>query len=162
MIRDFRIEKDFRIAVTVTLVATGTDVRPLEVVLFMKDVQSDVLYTQMKGRGCRVIKEDKLKEVTPNAHTKECYYIVDAVGVTEHEKCIPKPGKTPDGTRKILSLENLLEHLAHNEVSDENMMLLRDYCATINRRYEDDALFGHHWITLLHLMDLLQEQLQII
>lgn len=70
--------------------------------------------------------------------------------------------KTPDGTRKILSLENLLEHLAHNEVSDENMMLLRDYCATINRRYEDDALFGHHWITLLHLMDLLQEQLQII
>ena len=77
----------FRIAVTVTLVATGTDVRPLEVVLFMKDVQSDVLYTQMKGRGCRVIKEDKLKEVTPNAHTKECYYIVDAVGVTEHEKC---------------------------------------------------------------------------
>ena len=144
LIRDFRIEKDFRIAVTVTLVATGTDVRPLEVVLFMKDVQSDVLYTQMKGRGCRVIKEDKLKEVTPNAHTKECYYIVDAVGVTEHEKCIPKPGKTPDGTRKILSLENLLEHLAHNEVSDENMMLLRDYCATINRRYEDDALFGHH------------------
>ena len=144
LIRDFRTEKDFRIAVTVTLVATGTDVRPLEVVLFMKDVQSDVLYTQMKGRGCRVIKEDKLREVTPNAHTKECYYIVDAVGVTEHEKCIPRPGKTSGGTRKILSLEHLLEHLAHNEVSDENMMLLRDYCSTINRRYEDDALFGHH------------------
>ena len=53
LIRDLRTEKDFRIAVTVTLVATGTDVKPLEVVLFMKDVQSDVLYTQMKGRGCR-------------------------------------------------------------------------------------------------------------
>ena len=60
--------------------ATGTDVKPLEVVLFMKDVHSDVLYTQMKGRGCRVISDDKLKEVTPNADTKECYYIVDAVG----------------------------------------------------------------------------------
>ena len=50
LIRDLRTEKDFRIAVTVTLVATGTDVKPLEVVLFMKDVHSDVLYTQMKGR----------------------------------------------------------------------------------------------------------------
>ena len=67
LIRDLRTEKDFRIAVTVTLVATGTDVRPLEVVLFMKDVQSDVLYTQMKGRGCRTISDDKLREVTPNA-----------------------------------------------------------------------------------------------
>ena len=86
LIRDLRIEKDFRIAVTVTLVATGTDVRPLEVVLFMKDVHSDVLYTQMKGRGCRIIDDDRLREVTPNANTKECYYIVDAVGVTEHDR----------------------------------------------------------------------------
>ncbi len=78
LIRDLRTEKDFRIAVTVTLVATGTDVRPLEVVLFMRDVMSDVLYTQMKGRGCRTIKDDKLREVTPNADTKECYYIVYA------------------------------------------------------------------------------------
>ena len=97
LIRDLRTEKDFRIAVTVTLVATGTDVKPLEVVLFMKDVRSDTLYTQMKGRGCRVIDDDKLREVTPNAATKECYYIVDAVGVTESEKKIPhpvlKPGK---------------------------------------------------------------------
>lgn len=143
LIRDLRTEKDFRIAVTVTLVATGTDVKPLEVVLFMKDVHSDVLYTQMKGRGCRVISDDKLKEVTPNADTKECYYIVDAVGVTESEKHIPKPG--PDGSgKKNLSLEHLLERLAHNEVSDENLMLLRDYCSTINRRYEENVLFGRH------------------
>ncbi len=91
LIRDLRTEKDFRIAVTVTLVATGTDVRPLEVVLFMRDVRSDVLYTQMKGRGCRTIKDDKLREVTPNADTKECYYIVDAIGVTEHDHDIPFP-----------------------------------------------------------------------
>lgn len=143
LIRDFRTEKDFRIAVTVTLVATGTDVKPLEVVLFMKDVLSDVLYTQMKGRGCRVISDDKLKEVTPNADTKECYYIVDAVGVTEHEKQIPR--RVPGGPKnKVYTLEVLLEHLAHNEVSDENLWLLRDYCSSINARYENNPLFGRH------------------
>lgn len=143
LIRDFRTEKEFRIAVTVTLVATGTDVRPLEVVLFMKDVHSDVLYTQMKGRGCRVIDDDRLREVTPNANTKECYYIVDAVGVTEHEKFIPHPGV--GGPKiKVYKLEALLEHLAHNDLSDENLWLLRDYCSTINRRYENNALFGRH------------------
>ena len=89
LIREFRTEKEFRIAVTVTLVATGTDVKPLEVVMFMRDVNSDVLYTQMKGRGCRTINDDKLKEVTPNATTKDCFYIVDCVGVTEHDKTIP-------------------------------------------------------------------------
>lgn len=144
LIRDLRTEKDFRIAVTVTLVATGTDVKPLEVVLFMKDVHSDVLYTQMKGRGCREISDDKLKEVTPNADTKECYYIVDAVGVTESEKYIPKPGPGPIEPKRTLSLEHLLEHLSHNELSDENLMLLRNYCSTINRRYEDNQLFGKH------------------
>lgn len=144
LIRDLRTEKDFRIAVTVTLVATGTDVKPLEVVFFMKDVHSDVLYTQMKGRGCRVISDDKLREVTPNANTKECYYIVDGVGVTEHEKKIPHPMINPGPGKKVLSLEHLLEHLAHNELSDENLWLLRDYCSTINRRYEDNPLFGRH------------------
>ena len=144
LIRDLRIEKDFRIAVTVTLVATGTDVKPLEVVLFMKDVHSDVLYTQMKGRGCRVISDDKLREVTPNAQTKECYYIVDAIGVTEHEKTIPHPTPDKPGDKKTLSLDHLLEHLAHNELSDDNLWLLRDYCASINRRYENNPLFGRH------------------
>ena len=144
LIRALRTEKDFRIAVTVTLVATGTDVRPLEVVLFMKDVRSDVLYIQMKGRGCRVISDDKSREVTPNADTKECYYIVDGVGVTEHEKIIPHPVINQGPGKKVLSLEHLLEHLAHNEVSDENLWLLRDYCSTINRRYENNALFGKH------------------
>lgn len=144
LIRDLRTEKDFRIAVTVTLVATGTDVKPLEVVLFMKDVHSEVLYTQMKGRGCRVIEDDRLREVTPNANTKECYYIVDAVGVTEHEKYIPRPVIGPGPGKRVLSLEVLLEHLAHNELSDDNLWLLRDYCATINRRYENNALFGRH------------------
>lgn len=145
LIRDLRTDKEFRIAVTVTLVATGTDVKPLEVVLFMNDVKSDVLYTQMKGRGCRVINEDKLREVTPNANAKECFYIVDAVGVTEHDKTIPKP-KGPGGEQKpkVPTLEQLLEYLSHGEVSDDNLALLRDYCASINMRYENNVLFGRH------------------
>lgn len=143
LIRDLRTEKDFRIAVTVTLVATGTDVKPLEVVLFMNDIQSEVLYTQMKGRGCRVINDDKLKETTPNADTKECFYIVDAVGVTEHDKSIPNPIHGGTGS-KSFTIETLLEHLAHGELSDDNLALLRNYCATINRRYENNPLFGRH------------------
>lgn len=145
LIRDLRTEKDFRIAVTVTLVATGTDVKPLEVVLFMNDVKSDVLYTQMKGRGCRTLNEDKLREVTPNADNKNCFYIVDAVGVTESDKHIPQPGKGgKEGNPKPLRLDQLLERLSHGEVSDENLSLLRDYCATIQKRYEDHPLFERH------------------
>lgn len=141
LIKEFRTNKIFRVAVTVTLVATGTDIRPLEVVMFMADVKSDVLYTQMKGRGCRIINEDKLKEVTPNALYKECFYVVDAVGVTKGEKVIPH---IHSGHKKSLSLKDLLEHLSHGEVSDENLALLRDYCSSITNRYKNDKLFGKH------------------
>ncbi len=141
LIKNFRIDKEFRIAVTVTLVATGTDIKPLEVVMFMADVKSDVLYTQMKGRGCRSINEDKLKEVTPNANYKDCFYVVDAVGVTKGEKIIPRV--YPKGKKK-LSLNDLLEHLSHGEVSDDNLALLRDYCSTITNRYKNHPLFERH------------------
>ncbi|MBQ7529146.1 DEAD/DEAH box helicase family protein, partial [bacterium] len=144
LIRDLRNEKDFRIAVTVTLVATGTDVKPLEIVLFMKDVFSEVLYTQMKGRGCRVISEDKLREVTPNADVKDCYYIIDAVGVTEHEKNTSGVNSGLEITGKKMTLEQLLERLSHNELSDDNLALLRDYCAMINQRYENSRFFRDH------------------
>ena len=141
LIRNFRFDKNFRIAVTVTLVATGTDVKPLEIVMFMADVKSDVLYTQMKGRGCRTINEDKLKDVTPNADYKECFYVVDAIGVTKGEKQIPR---TKAGGFKKLSLKDLLEHLSHGDVSDENLALLRDYCSSITNRYIDNPLFEKH------------------
>ncbi|MDD5958559.1 MAG: DEAD/DEAH box helicase family protein, partial [Ligilactobacillus ruminis] len=143
LIKEFRTEKEFRIAVTVTLVATGTDVKPLEIVMFMRDVNSDVLYTQMKGRGCRTINDDKLKEVTPNATTKDCFYIVDCVGVTEHDKTIPAAGGGETGTNTP-KLEKLLEYLSHGYITDDNLSFLRDYCASINRRYENNPLFGHH------------------
>lgn len=149
LINDLKFDKSFRIAVTVTLVATGTDVEPLEVVMFMKDVISDVLYTQMKGRGCRTISADKFKEITPNAEYKDRFYIVDAIGVTETEKNIPRTSNDKKDSKNKLNIESLFEHLAHGEVSDENLVLLRDYLSTINGRYENNQLFGRHLTELI-------------
>lgn len=139
LIKDFRNEKDFRIAVTVTLVATGTDVKPLEVLVFMRDIHSSVLYTQMKGRGCRKINDDMLRLVTPNADTKENFILIDAVGVTESEKKIPNA--TDDSgeggeTGKRLTLEKVLEWLSHGMVSDENLQFLAEKLAFINKKTE--------------------------
>jgi type I restriction enzyme R subunit len=114
LIRQFRNDKDFRIAVTCTLVATGTDIKPLEVVMFMRDVESLPLYVQMKGRGVRTIGDEQLRNVTPNAFSKDCYFLVDAVGVTEHEHSIPRPG----GFEGKVSLETILEHISHGYIPD--------------------------------------------
>lgn len=130
LIRQFRNDKDFRIAVTCTLVATGTDVRPLEVVMFMRDVESLPLYIQMKGRGVRTIGDEQLRNVTPNAYSKDCFYLVDAVGVTEHEKTIPTA--TNDTTTKTITLEELLERISHGYLPDE---YLRRLAATLSRIY---------------------------
>lgn len=114
LIRQFRNDKDFRIAVTCTLVATGTDIKPLEVVMFMRDVESLPLYVQMKGRGVRTIGDEQLRNVTPNAFSKDCYFLVDAVGVTEHEHSIPRPG----GFGGEVSLETILERISHGYIQD--------------------------------------------
>jgi type I restriction enzyme R subunit len=80
-----------RIAVTVDMIATGTDVKPLECLLFMRDVRSSNYFEQMKGRGTRVLNADDLKKVTPSAIAKTHYVIVDAVGVTKSLKTASQP-----------------------------------------------------------------------
>ena len=141
LIRDLRNKKEFRIAVTVTLVATGTDVKPLECVVFMRDVASSVLYTQMKGRGCRKINDELLQKVTPNALSKDCFYVIDAVGVTEHEHQIPEIG---DGGNEpkipVPSLQRLLELLALGNVSDQYLTLLSNYLAKCQNKGEPEDL----------------------
>ncbi len=88
----FRNDYHPRIAVTVDMIATGTDVKPLECLLFMRDVKSRNYFEQMKGRGTRTISLDDLKKVTPNAkYTKDHYVIVDAVGVTKSLKTDSRP-----------------------------------------------------------------------
>ena len=135
LIRQFRNDKDFRIAVTCTLVATGTDVKPLEVVMFMRDVESLPLYIQMKGRGVRTIGDEQLRNVTPNAFSKDCFYLVDAVGVTEHEKTIPTA--TDESTTKIITLEELLERISHGYFPDEYLKRLAATLARIYNKADD-------------------------
>ncbi len=139
LIRQFRNNKEFRIAVTVTLVATGTDVKPLECVVFMRDVASSVLYTQMKGRGCRRISDDNLQLVTPNATSKDCFYVIDAVGVTEHEHSMPQI-KPDEPTLPVPSLQRLLELLSLGNVSDEYLTLLSNYLAKCQNKGEVEDL----------------------
>lgn len=80
-----------RIAVTVDMIATGTDVKPLEVLLFMRDVKSINYFEQMKGRGTRTIDKDSLQKVSRNARTKTHFIIVDAVGVCKSKKTDSRP-----------------------------------------------------------------------
>ncbi len=117
LISEFNNNKKFRIAVTVTLVSTGTDIPSLEIVMFMRDVNSRTLYTQMKGRGCRTIADTTLQDATPNAKSKELYYLVDAVGVSEHE--LYNGIRRNDTHQPLPSLEKLLERISHGELSDD-------------------------------------------
>ena len=91
VLAQFRNNYNPRIAVTVDMIATGTDVKPLECLLFMRDVKSRNYFEQMKGRGTRVIEADDLKKVTPSALAKTHYVIVDAVGVTKSLKTASQP-----------------------------------------------------------------------
>lgn len=135
LIRQFRNDKDFRIAVTCTLVATGTDVKPLEVVMFMRDVESLPLYIQMKGRGVRTIGDEQLRNVTPNAFSKDCFYLVDAVGVTEHAQTVKPIDDGP--TTKTITLKELLEHISHGYIPDEYLKRLAATLARIHNKAND-------------------------
>jgi type I restriction enzyme R subunit len=89
---DFRNAYYPRIAVTVDMIATGTDVKPLECLLFMRDIRSRNYFEQMKGRGTRTLDHDELKKVTHSPLTAKTHYvIVDAVGVTKSLKTASQP-----------------------------------------------------------------------
>src|SRR5690606_2105679 len=87
----FRNDYNPRIAVTVDMIATGTDVKPLEVLLFMRDVKSINYFEQMKGRGTRTINADKLQLVSKQARVKNHFVIIDAVGATKSKKTDSRP-----------------------------------------------------------------------
>ncbi len=146
LIRQFRNDKDFRIAVTCTLVATGTDVKPLEVVLFMRDVASLALYTQMKGRGVRTIGDEQLRAVTPNALSKDCFYLVDAVGVTEHEHMISQLYEGPE--REIITLDVLLERISHGFLPDNYIRRLASVLSRIWNKADNSQ--RHEFTRLAH------------
>ena len=120
LIKSFRILPEFRIAVTVDMIATGTDIKPLEVLIFMRDVKSQMYYEQMKGRGVRSININDLKSVTPNATGKTHFYLIDAVGVTESQKSLSQPLER----KRNLSFKKLLENIAKGASDDDTLSTL--------------------------------------
>ena len=108
LIKSFRNDYFPRIAVTVDMIATGTDIKPLEIVMFLRSVKSRSYFEQMKGRGIRVIKDDDLQSVTPDAKGKDHFVIVDAVGICEAVKTDSRPMER----KRSVSLEKLLQAVA--------------------------------------------------
>lgn len=116
VLAQFRNDYFPRIAVTVDMIATGTDVKPLECLLFMRDVRSRNYFEQMKGRGTRIITLDDLRKVTPSAkYTKDHFVIVDAVGVTKSIKSDSRPLEKKPG----VPLKDLLGAIAVGNRDEE-------------------------------------------
>jgi type I restriction enzyme, R subunit len=126
-----------RIAVTVDMISTGTDVKPIECVFFLRNVKSAGFFEQMKGRGVRVISPDKLRTVTPSAKVKDRFIIVDAVGVCEQDKTDShtlnrQPSKT---------LAQVLDYVAQGGTDPEALTTLAGRLARLQREFSAAQLF---------------------
>jgi len=115
LIAAFRNSFNPRIAVTVDMISTGTDIKPLECILFMRDVKSAIYFEQMKGRGTRVIDSDDLMAVTPDAKTKTHFILVDAVGVCESEKTQSFPLDRQKSVPTLKLLNNIAIGIRDND-----------------------------------------------
>lgn len=134
LLADFRNSYHLRVAVTVDMIATGTDVKPLECLLFMRDVRSKGYFEQMKGRGCRSIRTDDLVKVTPTARIgKAGFVIVDAVGVTKSIKSDSRPLERKRGE----SLENLLFAVALGNTDEDTYLSVANRLARLNKQITD-------------------------
>ena len=126
----FRNDYHPRVAVTVDMIATGTDVRPLECLLFMRDVKSRNYFEQMKGRGARVLDPDDLRKVTPSAPAKTHYVIVDAVGVTRSLKTASQPLDT----KPSVPFKDLATGLMMGDRSEETVSSLAARLSRLDSR----------------------------
>lgn len=133
LIRSFRNDYNPRIAVTVDMIATGTDVKPLEVVIFLRDVKSELYFEQMKGRGARTISTEKLREVTPDAEAKARFVLIDAVGVTESLKTVSQPLER----NRAISFDRLIDEIAAGRRDDDAFATLAGRLAALDRRIGD-------------------------
>ena len=132
-IKAFRTDPQFRISVTVDMIATGTDIKPLECVMFMRDVKSQAYYEQMKGRGTRVISMDELHKVTPDAPGKSRFVLVDCVGVTETDKTETKSLETKPG----VSTEILMKQVARGERHSDTLRVLGNRMIRLDLKLND-------------------------
>lgn len=134
-INSFRNDFDFRIAVTVDLIATGTDIRPLECLLFMRDVRSKNYFEQMIGRGTRVIDLDEFRKVSPSATTNKDHFVIfDAVGVL---KSMKTEYRTLD-RKPTVPLKDLLRSVALGNKSEEILTTLAGRLVRLDRIMEPD------------------------
>ena len=135
LIKEFRINANPRIAVTVDMIATGTDIRPIEVLIFLRDVRSELYFEQMKGRGVRTISNTDLQAVTPDADAKTRFVLIDAVGVTESAKTISAP---LNRDHKI-AFDKLLEQVAAGDRRDDTISTLAARLAMLDRKLDPDG-----------------------
>ncbi|MDP1756870.1 MAG: helicase-related protein, partial [Pseudohongiella sp.] len=137
LIKAFRNSYHPRVAVTVDMIATGTDIKPVEIVFFMRAVKSRGFFEQMKGRGVRVINPDDLKAVTPDATAKDHFVIIDAVGVCEQDKTDARPMEK----KPSVSFERLLQAVAFGNTEDDVITSIAGRLSRMEHRIsaEDDA-----------------------
>lgn len=133
LIKKFRVDFDPRIVVTVDMIATGTDLKPVEVVMFMRDVRSESYFEQMKGRGVRTIPDSDLKSVTPDAERKTRFVLIDAVGVTE--SC--KTTSAPLERKRAVSFDKLIDGIAQGDRSEDSLSSLGARLAALDRAIDD-------------------------
>lgn len=133
-LNSFRNDYYPRIAVTVDMIATGTDVKPLECLIFMRDVRSKNYFEQMVGRGTRTICVDDLQKVTPSAtENKDHFVIVDAVGVTKSKK-----SETRSLERKpTVSMKELMMNVALGDKSEDTLTSLANRISRLDKQMTD-------------------------
>ena len=130
MIATFRNSPATRIAVTVDMIATGTDIKPLECLLFMRDVKSRAYFEQMKGRGTRTVSPTELQAVSgADAKAKTRFVIVDAVGVCESDKTDSRPMER----KPSVSFDKLMLGLAFGSRDDDALLSLANRIARLDR-----------------------------
>ena len=134
LINEFRTSPMPRIAVTVDMIATGTDIKAVEIVMFMRAVKSRAYFEQMKGRGVRIMNTDDLQSVTPDAKAKDHFVIVDAVGVCEQDKTDSRPMEQ----KPTVSFEKLMQAVAFGNTEDDVLSSLAGRLARMEHRLTDD------------------------
>src|SRR5690554_2336818 len=134
VLAQFRNDYYPRIAVTVDMIATGTDVKPLECLLFMRDVKSRNYFEQMKGRGTRTLDKDSLQKVTPSAQSAKTHYvIVDAIGVTKSLKTASQPLITKPG----VALKDLAMGVMMGASDTDTVSSLAGRLARLDKQLDD-------------------------
>ena len=128
--------------VTVDMIATGTDVRPLEIVFFMRSVKNRNFFEQMKGRGARVVTDTEFQSVTPDAKSKTHFILIDAVGLDEEEM---KDTRPLDRKRNV-SFEKLLQAVAFG--NREPDVLSSVVTSTLPRRIRKKSSPRSPWRTI--------------